>query len=72
MKKKNYIDPIKILISVLGLSTSFIIFAQPILIEGAVPNEKIKAEILAKAYSIYGQQNVVDQIQVRQVTTPSD
>jgi len=72
MKKKNYIDPIKILIGVLGLSTSFMIFAQPILIEGAVPNEKIKAEILAKAYSIYGQQNVVDQIQVRQVTTPSD
>ncbi|MFX2258051.1 OmpA family protein [Acinetobacter variabilis] len=72
MKKKNYIDPIKILISVLGLSTSFMIFAQPIVIEGAVPNEKIKAEILAKAYSIYGQQNVVDQIQVRQVTTPSD
>ena len=72
MKKKNYIDPIKILIGVLGLSTSFMIFAQPILIEGAVPNEKIKAEILAKAYSIYGQQNVVDQIQVRQVTTPSN
>lgn len=72
MKKKNYIDPIKILISVLGLSTSFMIFAQPIVIEGAVPNNKIKAEILAKAYSIYGQQNVVDQIQVRQVTTPSD
>lgn len=72
MQKKNYIDPIKILISVLGLSTSFMIFAQPILIEGAVPNEKIKAEILAKAYSIYGQQNVVDQIQVRQVTTPSN
>lgn len=72
MKKKNYIDPIKILISVLGLSTSFMIFAKPIVIEGAVPNEKIKAEILAKAYSIYGQQNVVDQIQVRQVTTPSD
>lgn len=72
MKKKNYIDPIKILISVLGLSISFMIFAQPIVMEGAVPNEKIKAEILAKAYSIYGQQNVVDQIQVRQVTTPSD
>lgn len=72
MKKKNYIDPIKILIGVLGLSTSFMIFAQPILIEGAVPNEKIKAEILAKAYSIYGQQNVVDQIQVHQVTTPSN
>ena len=72
MKKKNYIDPIKILISVLGLSTSFMIFAQPIVIEGAVPNEKIKTEILAKAYSIYGQQNVVDQIQVRQVTTPSN
>ena len=72
MKKKNYIDPIKILISVLGLSTSFIIFAQPLVIEGVVPNEKIKTEILAKAYSIYGQQNVVDQIQVRQVTTPSD
>nr|WP_228127255.1 MULTISPECIES: OmpA family protein [Acinetobacter] len=47
-------------------------FAQPIVIEGVVPNEKIKTEILAKAYSIYGQQNVVDQIQVRQVTTPSD
>jgi len=72
MKKENYIDPIKILISVLGLSTNFMIFAQPIVIEGAVPNEKIKVEILAKAYSIYGQQNVVDQIKVRQVTTPSD
>jgi len=72
MNKMNAINPIKNLIVVIGLSISFGSFAQPIVIEGVVPNEKTKAEILAKAYSTYGQQNIVDQIQVRQVAAPND
>ncbi len=47
---------------------SFPVYAQPVIIEGAVPNENTKQEILSKLYTIYGQENVVDRIQIRQVT----
>jgi OOP family OmpA-OmpF porin len=44
---------------------------QPIVIEGAVPNEAAKQEILNKAYAAYGRENVVDKIQVRMVAAPN-
>ena len=54
---------------IFGFST--VLWAQPIVIEGAVPNEATKQEILNKAYLTYGQENVVDKIQVRAVTAPN-
>lgn len=56
----------------LHLFLSFSLYAQPIIIEGAVPNENTKQEILSKLYTIYGQENVVDRIQIRQVAAPAD
>lgn len=54
------------------LSLSFIAFAQePIIVEGAVPNEMAKQEILNKLYTTYGRENVVDKIQVKMVTAPN-
>ncbi|ATO20560.1 hypothetical protein BS636_13215 [Acinetobacter sp. LoGeW2-3] len=53
------------------LLLSFSVWAQPIITEGAVPNENTKQEILSKLYAIYGQENVVDRIQIRQVTAPA-
>ena len=50
---------------------SFSVCAQPIIIEGAVPNENTKQEILSKLYTAYGQENVVDRIQIRKVTAPA-
>src|SRR5690606_24897240 len=40
--------------------------------EGNVPNNSSKQAILAKLYSIYGQENVIDRIQIRQVVAPTD
>ncbi|MDN5526139.1 OmpA family protein, partial [Acinetobacter sp.] len=45
--------------------------AEQIVIEGAVPNEASKQEILNKMYTTYGQENVVDRLQVRAVTAPN-
>ncbi|MGE8541577.1 MAG: OmpA family protein [Acinetobacter sp.] len=44
---------------------------QAIVIEGAVPNEAAKQEILKKAYATYGRENIIDKIQVRMVTAPA-
>ncbi|MDR6630015.1 OOP family OmpA-OmpF porin [Acinetobacter lwoffii] len=46
--------------------------AQPVIAEGTVPNNSSKQAILAKLYSTYGQENVVDRIQIRQVVAPTD
>ncbi|MCT8088275.1 OmpA family protein [Acinetobacter sp. C_4_1] len=45
--------------------------AAPVVIEGAVPNEASKQEILNKMYIMYGQENIIDRIQVRAVTAPN-
>ena len=66
--KLKKIYKINLLISFL---LSFSVCAQPIIIEGAVPNKNCKQEILSKLYTTYGQENVVDRIQIRQVTAPS-
>ncbi|MHA3048805.1 OmpA family protein [Acinetobacter sp. ANC 4639] len=51
---------------------SFAISAQPIVVEGVVPNQATKQAILSKMRSVYGQDQVVDKIQVRAVSAPSD
>ncbi len=61
----------KFIASVCILGCSTLLWAEPIVIEGAVPNEATKQEILNKAYLTYGQANVVDKIQVRAVTAPN-
>lgn len=45
--------------------------AQPIVVEGVVPNEASKQAILMKMQSVYGADQVVDKIQVRPVAAPN-
>lgn len=45
--------------------------AQPIVVEGVVPNEASKQAILLKMQSVYGADQVVDKIQVRPVAAPN-
>ncbi|WP_228145900.1 OmpA family protein [Acinetobacter terrae] len=48
-----------------------IAYAEPIVVEGAVPNEASKQAILNKMYAVYGTDHVVDKIQVRAVSAPN-
>ena len=50
--------------------SSALLAQQPVVIDGAVPNEAAKQEILGKLYAAYGQANIVDKIQVRAVAAP--
>ena len=60
------------LAAILSFCLSSALLAQePVVIEGAVPNEAAKQEILSKLYAAYGQANVVDKIQVRAVRAPN-
>ena len=54
-----------------GLSLSCISYAQPIVVEGVVPNDASKQAILAKMQAVYGADQVVDKIQVRSVSAPN-
>lgn len=69
LKTKPMLSKVLATVCFVGFSTA--LWAQPIVIEGAVPNETTKQEILNKAYLTYGQENVVDKIQVRAVTAPN-
>ena len=53
------------------LSLSVVVHAEMVVIEGTVPNEASKQVILTKMYLTYGQENIVDKIQVRAVTAPN-
>lgn len=55
-----------------ALLMSFATWAQSIVVEGVVPNQATKQAILSKMRSVYGQYQVVDKIQVRAVSAPSD
>ncbi|OTG76569.1 hypothetical protein B9T26_01815 [Acinetobacter sp. ANC 4169] len=68
--KKQYS---KIILQIIFLifSLSIVTHAESIVIEGAVPNEASKQEILNKMYTTYGQENVIDRLQVRAVTAPN-
>lgn len=52
-------------------SVPVIAYAEPIVVEGAVPNETSKQAILNKIYVVYGKDQVVDKIQVRAVSAPN-
>lgn len=52
-------------------SVSVIAYAEPIVVEGAVPNEASKQAILNKMYAVYGTDQVVDKIKVRAVSAPN-
>lgn len=69
IKKMKYKNLYKIVVLAMGL-LGFNLYAQPIIIEGVVPNDSIKQEILTKLHATYGEKNVVDRIQIRLVTVP--
>lgn len=52
-----------------GLGFTQLSWAEPIVIEGVVPNESSKQAILLKMQTVYGDQ-VIDKIQVRPVAAP--
>ncbi|QXW27453.1 OmpA family protein [Acinetobacter johnsonii] len=68
-KKKSGMS--KLLLIVLPIVSVLSYAQKPVVIEGAVPNEAAKQEILNKAYMTYGRENVVDKIQVRTVAAPN-
>ena len=55
----------------LMLNAIVVAYAEPIVVEGAVPNETSKQAILNKMYAIYGAGQVIDKIHVRTVSTPN-
>lgn len=72
MKIKNtFLQTLKITSLCLGLSLSISSFAEPILVDGVVPNESTKQAILAKMRAVYGEDQVIDKIQVRAVSAPN-
>jgi OmpA-OmpF porin, OOP family len=54
-----------------SLFYSLQIFAAPIVVEGVVPNDMTKQAILAKLKAVYGNDQVVDKIQIRPVSAPN-
>lgn len=52
-------------------SVPVIAYAEPIVVEGAVPNEASKQAILNKMYAVYRTDQVIDKIQVRAVSAPN-
>ena len=72
MKIKNKYLKLNKIICLSCFLIGFNVHAQPVIAEGTVPNNSSKQAILAKLYSTYGQENVVDRIQIRQVVAPTD
>ncbi len=72
MKIKNKYLKLNKIIVLSCFLIGFNVHAQPVIAEGTVPNNSSKQAILAKLYSTYGQENVVDRIQIRQVVAPTD
>ena len=66
MRKK-----IKVLILLSMVSASSLVLAEPLVVEGVVPNEASKQAILTKMYSIYGTDQVIDKIKVKPVSAPN-
>lgn len=67
-KKVKFLEKIAIISS---LFFSSFVFAVPIIVEGAVPNDMTKQAILAKLRTVYGNDQVVDKIQIRTVSAPN-
>ncbi|MEG0828963.1 MAG: OmpA family protein, partial [Acinetobacter sp.] len=72
MKIKNKYLKLNKIIILFCFLIGFNVHAQPVIAEGNVPNNSSKQAILVKLYSIYGQENVIDRIQIRQVVAPTD
>lgn len=66
MRKK-----IKVLAFLNLVSISSLALAEPIVVEGIVPNEASKHVILNKMYAVYGTDQVVDKIKVKPVSAPN-
>ena len=47
------------------------VWAEPIIVEGVVPNDASKQIILNKMYSVYGADQVIDKIKVKAVSAPN-
>lgn len=46
------------------------LMGEPVVVEGVVPNHEIKTDILRKLRDMYGDERVVDRVQVEPVTAP--
>lgn len=66
MRKK-----IKVLVLLNLVSISSLVLAEPIVVEGIVPNEASKQVILNKMYAVYGADQVIDKIKVKPVSAPN-
>ena len=55
----------------LTLVLSVNVWAEPIIVEGVVPNDASKQIILNKMYSVYGADQVIDKIKVKAVNAPN-
>ena len=72
MKIQNsFLMTLKLAALSLGLGFSVLGYAEPIMVDGVVPNEMTKQAILAKMRSVYGEDQVIDKIQVRPVSAPN-
>lgn len=71
MMNTKFKTMIKSIALLTGLSLSCFSYAQPIVVEGVVPNDASKQAILAKMQVVYGADQVVDKIQVRSVSAPN-
>lgn len=69
MKKIKKI--LKYSILLLSLGFTHLVLAQPIIVEGVVPDDASKLAILNKIRVVYGNDQIVDKIQVRSVTAPT-
>ncbi len=58
-------------VCVIGLGGGSLVWAEPVVIEGVVPNEASKQAILMSIQSVYGANQVIDKIQVRPVAAPN-
>ncbi len=58
-------------VCIIGLGGGSLVWAEPVVIEGVVPNEASKQAILMRMQSVYGANQVIDKIQVRPVAAPN-
>lgn len=71
MKNKKQFHRGQMWLCILALSLSRFAIAAPIVIEGVVPNEASKQVLLNKMREVYGQDQVVDKLQVAAVAAPN-
>ncbi|OTG63799.1 OmpA family protein [Acinetobacter silvestris] len=70
-KRQKKFTNFQLVALLIGIGFSTFSFAEPIVVEGVVPNDASKQAILAKLRSVYGNDQVVDKIQIRSVAAPN-